>query len=218
MIRVDLHTHSEASKDGGITPEQYADLLRNEKLDVIAITDHDRIDFAKGMQKALGKDFIIVGQEITTNDGDIIGLYLTEPIESGLSVAEAITEIKSQGGLVYIPHPFEKVRKGISQETLNNIIEDVDIIETNNGRAVTKKYNIEAETFAVKNRKLSASSSDAHGIKGIGHSYTILQNRPSKETLLIELENASFVYKRPPITSYLYPKYNTLVKFLKGQG
>ena len=74
MYKVDLHTHSQASPDGGIRPEQYAQALATEKLDFIAITDHDRIDFALGMQKALGNK-IIVGQEITTSVGELIGLY-----------------------------------------------------------------------------------------------------------------------------------------------
>ena len=135
MFKVDLHTHSVASKDGGITPEQYADLLKSETVDIIAITDHDRIDFALGMRDALGKNRIIVGEEISTTDGEIIGLYLEKNIEPGLSAKETIKQIKKQGGLVYIPHPFEKVRHGLELETLEEIKNDIDIIESFNGRA-----------------------------------------------------------------------------------
>lgn len=216
MIRIDLHIHSEASIDGGITPEEFAEILRNEKLDVIAITDHNRIDFAKGMQKALGKDYIIVGEEITTSEGEIIGLYLTSQINPGMSMAETIQAIKSQGGLVYVPHPFEKVRKGIQENTLQEIVDSVDIIETNNGRALSKKHSIEAQTWAVKNKIFAAASSDAHGIAGIGHTYTTIKQRPTKSTLLSELADATFVHGRPPIRSLLYPKYNRLKNKLKG--
>jgi predicted metal-dependent phosphoesterase TrpH len=216
MIRIDLHTHSEASKDGGITPEQYAELLKNETLDVIAITDHNRIDFAKGMQKALGKDYIIVGEEISTTQGDIIGLYLSTAIEPGMSAVETVKAIKAQNGLVYIPHPFEKTRKGIQQTILHEIADMVDIIETNNGRALRKKHSVEAQTWSVKNKVSAAASSDAHGLAGVGHTYTAIAQRPNRHTLVHELENAAFTHNRPPLKSLIYPKYNLLKNKFKG--
>jgi len=216
MIRIDLHTHSEASRDGGISPNEYAELLKNEAIDVIAITDHNRIDFAKGLQKALGEEYIIVGEEITTTQGEIIGLYLESPIESGMSAQDTITAIKDQNGLVYIPHPFEKVRKGVHQDTLLGIADDVDIIETNNGRALTKKHSLQAQTWSVKNKVPGAASSDAHGIAGVGHTYTTIKERPTRETLITELQSATFVHGRPPLKSLLYPKFNRFKKLLKG--
>lgn len=218
MIRIDLHTHSEASKDGGLTPEEYADLLQNEILDVIAITDHDRIDFALGMQKALGSQFIIVGEEITTLDGEIIGLYLKKLVSPGMSAQKTIDAIHAQGGLVYIPHPFEKVRKGIQLEILNDLVGLIDVVETNNGRALSKKHSISAQTWSVKHKIPGVSSSDAHGRRGIGHSYTIINNRPTRASLVSELNDATFVHQLPPIRSLLYPKYNRYKKMLKGQG
>jgi predicted metal-dependent phosphoesterase TrpH len=218
MIRIDLHTHSEASKDGGLSPEEYAELLRNEILDVIAITDHNRIDFALGLQKALGPEYIIVGEEITTQQGDIIGLYLTSVIEPGMTAVNTADAIHAQNGLVYIPHPFEKIRKGLSAETLQEIADKIDIVETNNGRAVGNKNTILAQTWAVKNKAYAAASSDAHGRAGIGHTYTKLQNRPTKSSLLNELNEAIYVHGRPPLRSYLYPKYNRFKNLLKGQN
>lgn len=216
MIRIDLHTHSEASPDGGITPEQYAKLLESETLDVIAITDHDRIDFALGMQKALGSEYIIVGQEITTSDGEIIGLYLSSKIEPGMSADETVDAVHAQNGLVYIPHPFEKVRKGLQAETLQNIMHKVDIIETINGRALTKKHNAQSYTWATKHQVVACASSDAHGVKGIGKTYTMIQNRPTRNTLLSELQNATLAHSRPPLRSYFYPKINRLRQKFAG--
>jgi predicted metal-dependent phosphoesterase TrpH len=216
MIRIDLHTHSEASPDGGITPEEYADILRNEKMDIVAITDHDRIDFALGLQKALGNERIIVGEEITTKDGEIIGLYLSQTIEPGLSADETADAIHAQGGLVYIPHPFEKIRKGLQIDTLNFISEKVDIIEAHNGRSLNKKHSVEAETWAVKNKVAIASSSDAHGIAGIGHSYTTLAVKVTRQNLVAALQNATIISGRAPYRSLLYPKYNRLKNKFKG--
>jgi predicted metal-dependent phosphoesterase TrpH len=217
MIRLDLHSHSEASLDGGITPEQYAEILQNEILDVIAITDHNRIDFAKGMQKALGRERIIIGEEIATTDGEIIGLYLSTKIEPGMSAIETIDAIHAQNGLVYIPHPFEKHRSAIQLDKLNEITEMVDIIESYNGRALSNKHSVTANTWAVKNKIQSVASSDAHGLAGIGFTYTTIQNLPTKETLVLELQNANIAHNRPPIRSFFYPKYNRFKNYLKGQ-
>src|SRR5215467_13245977 len=100
---IDLHTHSIISQDGGITASQYEKVLQSGMLDCIAITDHNETSFARIMQKKLG-DRIIVGEEIETTEGEIIGLYLHETIPGGISVDEAIASIKHQGGLVYVPH------------------------------------------------------------------------------------------------------------------
>lgn len=216
MIRIDLHTHSEASPDGGITPEEYAKLLESETLDVIAITDHDRIDFAQGLQKALGAEYIIVGEEITTLDGEIVGLYLTSKVEPGQSAADTIKAIHAQNGLAYVPHPFEKVRKGIQAEVLQHLLDEVDILEVFNGRALTKKHGIESSTWATKHKIAAAASSDAHGLKGVGKTYSILENRPTKESLVFELQNATFAHSKPPVLSFLYPKINRLKQKLRG--
>jgi predicted metal-dependent phosphoesterase TrpH len=216
MIRIDLHTHSEASIDGGLSPENYADILREEKLDVIAITDHDRIDFAQGLQKALGEDRIIVGQEISTTDGDIVGLYLKEKIEPGLTAQKAIDAVKSQDGLVYIPHPYEKVRHGIKKDVLLEIIDKVDIIEAHNGRSMSKKTGVELETLGIKNDIAICGSSDAHGKRGIGYTYTTIDSKPTRKTLAGLLKNGTIVAKRPQLISYLNPKYNRLKNYIKG--
>jgi predicted metal-dependent phosphoesterase TrpH len=168
------------------------------------------------MQKALGAERIIIGEEITTQEGEIIGLYLSDMIKPGLTVEATIGAIKSQNGLVYVPHPFENIRKGIQPETLQRIIDQVDIIETNNGRAITKKHSIEAQTWAVKNKIAACASSDAHGLSGAGHTYTNINSRPTKETLIAELSEATFVNNKPSIRSYLYPKINKFKKALKG--
>jgi len=211
VFKVDLHTHSEASPDGGITAAQYAKALENELLDAIAITDHDRIDFALGLHKALG-DMIIVGQEITTSQGELIGLYLQQPIPAGKTAKQTAQLIKDQGGLVYVPHPFETVRKGIQKEVLDSIADMVDIVEVHNGRALSKKYAIAAATWAKLHNKAGASSSDAHGYKGLGHSYAIVQEVPSRGSLISTLKMTALAHRRAPAYTLLYPKMNRLSK------
>ncbi len=211
MFKVDLHTHSEASPDGGISPEQYARLLQNEVLDFIAITDHDRVDFALGLQKALG-DKIIVGEEITTVQGELIGLFLKEVVAPGHSAAETAHMIHDQGGLVYVPHPFETVRKGITKETLDGIAELVDIVEVHNGRALFQNFSAEAAAWAKLHGKAGASSSDAHGYRGVGHSYSILQEPAGRGSLAMALSMTQLAHRRAPLITLLYPKINRLKK------
>jgi len=211
MFKVDLHTHSEASPDGGISPEQYARALETEKLDYIAVTDHDRIDFALGLQKALG-DKIIVGEEITTTQGEIIGLYLKHPIGPGMNARDTAQEIHNQGGLVYIPHPFETVRKGIPIDVLDSISDLVDIVEVHNGRALAQNFGIKAATWAKLNGKPGASSSDAHGYRGLGHSYSIISESPSRGSLVGNIRMTSLAHRRAPLYTLLYPKLNRLSK------
>lgn len=211
MIKLDLHSHSTASPDGGISPDQYRQLLDDQIIDCIAITDHNRIDTALELQAQLGKS-IIVGEEITTTAGEIIGLFLSENIAPQLTPLATVQAIKAQGGVVYIPHPFETVRQGLSEATLDEIAEFVDVIEVHNGRAVFQNRGPRAAAWAKLHAKLWAASSDAHGVKGVGSTYTILEAIPTKHTILELLDKARPVAGRPPLISLLYPKLNRFRK------
>lgn len=213
MYKVDLHSHSVASPDGGISPEQYAKILETEALDYIAITDHDRVDFALGLQKALG-DKIIVGQEVTTSQGELVGLYLNKAIEPGMPAAQTAHAIHDQGGLVYVPHPFETVRRGLSRETLDSIAGLVDIVEVHNGRAWFQNFSPQAAAWAKMHGKAGASSSDAHGYHGTGYSYSILEEKPSRGSLAESLRMTHLAHRRAPLYTLLYPKMNRLKKSL----
>ena len=213
MYKVDLHTHSIASPDGGITPEQYAKALENESLDFIAITDHNRVDFALGLNKALG-DKIIVGEEITTTQGELVGLFLKEIVKSGQTAVETAHAIRNQGGLVYVPHPFETVRSGITREVLDTIVELVDIVEIHNGRAWFQNFSPTAAAWAKTNRKAGASSSDAHGFKGLGFSYSIVTEKPARGSLVDILRMTNLAHRRAPLSTLLYPKINRILKTL----
>lgn len=214
MYKVDLHTHSTASPDGGITAEQYQQLLADNVLDCIAITDHNTIGLALHLHKQLGNT-IIVGEEIDTRQGEIIGLFLKEAVPAGLDLADAIAAIKVQGGLVYLPHPFETVRKGISKHNLDPVAGFVDIVEVYNGRAVAQNKGPEATVWARLQQKPGAASSDAHGVKGVGTAFTTLSEPPTAKNLLKLLPTAHLTMKRPPIHSLLYPKLHRLRRRLK---
>ena len=207
MIKIDLHTHSVGSPDGGITLEEYSRLLDDKVLDMIAVTDHDSIEQALIIQSKLGPR-IIIGEEITSLEGEIIGLFLNQKVEPGLSAIKTVQAIKSQGGLVYIPHPFETVRKGITQSAIDSISDEIDIVEVYNGRAVFQNKGPQALTWARLHNKIGAASSDAHGLKGIGTTYSSVESVPTKESFLEVLKTVRLTTKRPPLLSLFYPKYN----------
>jgi len=208
MYKIDLHTHSQASPDGALSADDYRRMLASGKLDYIAVTDHNRIDFAVELQAQLGRQ-IIIGEEITTMQGEIIGLYLARAVSAGLSLTEAVTAIHEQGGLVYIPHPFETVRKGITTPDLSSIAAEVDIIETYNGRTLQNKAN-RAITWAAKHKVPGAASSDAHGWIGWGKTYSVLLDAPTRENLLEQLAMATGSHGSVGIRGRLYPKLNRL--------
>ncbi len=215
MYKVDLHTHSDASADGGITFEQYVRILDHEKLDFIAVTDHNTIKRAKDLHQSLG-DKIIIGEEISTVGGDIIGLFLEHVVAPQQSLIATVEAIKKQGGLVYIPHPFETVRKGISEDSLNHIASNVDIMEVYNARAFVQNRGPKAVTWARINEKSGAASSDAHGMKGLGTAYSVIEQKPTAQNLVELLARGHCEMQRPPLISLLYPKaHRAINKFKK---
>lgn len=209
-MKIDLHTHSVASPDGSLTEAHYRRMLAHG-LDYIAITDHNTTDFARRMQQQLG-EHIIVGEEIMTSEGEIIGLYLTADVPAGLSAADTVRAIAQQGGLVYIPHPFETVRKGIGTQALDAIAPNVAIIETHNGRAVLQNKTHAAQAWALAHDTPGAASSDAHGWHGWGKTYNIVSEAPTRDTLVSLLSAGRTVVGWPGVRGLLYPKFNKLRK------
>lgn len=206
MYKVDLHTHSQQSPDGSLRRADYQSILDRGLLDVIAITDHNSISFAQKLHTELGEK-IIVGEEITAREGEIIGLYLKEVVPAGLSAADTADRIHKQGGLVYIPHPFETVRKGLPLAALENISDAVDIIEVHNGRAIQNKSN-EAADWAKLYQLPGAASSDAHGKVGWGKTYSSIEEVPTRDTLAEQLMKATYTVGSPGLRGKLYPKFN----------
>ena len=213
---LDLHTHSYGSPDGGLSLNEYRRMLESGKLDVVAITDHGSIKTAQDIQAKLGElgERIIIGEEIKTTDGEIIGLYLNESIPEGMTPAETVVAIRAQAALVYVPHPFEKIRSGMSKAGLASILPDVDIVESFNGRAYGRnpEKKLRELTDYVDNIHWSyAASSDAHGGIGWGRTYSIVDTLPTKDSLVTLMKSASYSRKRVGL-GILYPKVNRIHK------
>lgn len=212
---IDLHTHSAASPDGSLDLQDYRSILQQGRLQFIAVTDHNTIDLAVKLQAQLG-NAIIVGEEITTGQGEIIGLYLSQSIPPQATALDAVRAIKKQGGLVYIPHPFETVRSGITAKALNQIADQVDIIEVHNGRAVFQNYAKEALAWAKAEGVPGAASSDAHGRIGWGRTYSIIGQMPTRENLVGQLGFAQLRRGFVGTRGIMYPKFNRIRKRFGG--
>ncbi len=213
MIRVDLHIHTIYSKDGFITPRGLIDRCKKKRIDCVAICDHNTIQGALQFKDEVFLK-IIVGEEIDTREGEIIGLFLKEEISSGLSLVETVKRIKDQNGLVYVPHPFDTFRKAsISVNALNQIFSYIDIVEVFNSRSLFSKSNKKALQFGKKNGFVLAVGSDAHTRYEIGNSYLDMEDFDTKEDFLENLKNAKLVTKRTSIFIRIWIKF---LKILHG--
>lgn len=216
MTRIDLHTHSTASPDGGLTLKDYRRALAG-RLDVIAVTDHNTISEALRIKGELGAA-IIVGEEVTTRQGEIIGLYLTEDIPPGLDALETAKRIKQQGGLVYIPHPYERLqRHGTNQSTLNQLLPLIDIIETFNGRSIGLAGRLRARRFARQYDLTEAAGSDAHGPAGLGRVARNIAQPPISDTLIKLLRGGTTHHRPRRLGAYLEPSRNRRRRIKSGQ-
>lgn len=207
--KLDLHTHSIISHDGGITADQYSQLLEKGILDVIAITDHNETRLAFEMAEKFGEK-IIVGEEISTKEGEIIGLFLSKTIPGNLTAKEVIKQIREQEGIVYIPHPFEVLRQGLKIETLQTIIHDIDIVEVFNARGRWRGKSNQAMEFSQKNNKIAASASDSHCYMGMGSSFCVVNEIPTKKTLINLLTKGELHKQFAPFFTYLCPAINKI--------
>lgn len=214
--KIDLHTHSRLSKDGGISDEEYLQLLDDGVLDVVAVTDHNQVAMALELYKERPEK-IIVGEEIMTREGEIIGLYLQELVPAGLGLAETIGLIHAQGGLVYIPHPFDPLRHGISEQQAMALLKHVDIWERFNARYITvgkRKGNEYAREFGIGHKLPLAASSDSHSRSAIGKTYAIVEELPTRETLTELLRSAEYVEVYANLYDRLVPGWNWMRKLL----
>jgi len=212
LLKLDLHTHSILSPDGSLQIKDFSDMLGNNKLDYIAITDHNTIDLAVEAFHQLGSR-IIVGEEIMTKDGEIIGLFLEKTILPGQNLRETIESIKEQKALVYLPHPFEKHRHGINEQSLSTLIKMIDIVECYNGRTLSFNNISKNKQMIKKYRLVGAASSDSHGRIGFGKTYSLVEGDLVDQSNLIEkLQTVKYHYRPAGLVARLYPSFNRLRK------
>jgi glycosyltransferase involved in cell wall biosynthesis len=194
MIDVDLHMHTDHSYDCATPVEVLLAEARARGLGAIAITDHNEISGAQTARALADGLKVIVGEEVKTADqGEVIGLFIEEKIPRGMSLQETIDEIKRQGGIVYVPHPFDRLHSVPDYEHLLGVLEGVDAIEVFNPRVAITEFNDEAVRFAAKYRIPAGAGSDAHVPQGLGSVRIRMRDFNGPEEFLESLRDADIV-------------------------
>lgn len=169
-LRVDMHSHTCVSYDCLSRYEAILETARARGIDRLVVTDHDAIEGALRM-RALDPERVIVGEEVKTAEGpDLIGIFLTELIPRRTPAREACERIRAQGGVVYVPHPFDLRRSG-GARLLDELADLVDVVEAHNARTWSRALNEKGEAWARANGKLLGAGSDAHSPGEIGRGY-----------------------------------------------
>jgi glycosyltransferase involved in cell wall biosynthesis len=213
LIDVDLHMHTDHSYDCATPVEVLLAEARARGLGAIAVTDHNEVSGAHEARAKASGIKVIVGEEVKTADqGEVIGLFIEERIPRGMTLQETIAEIRRQGGVVYVPHPFDRLHSVPDYEHLLTVLDDVDAIEIFNPRVAISEFNDEAVRFAAKYRIPAGAGSDAHVPQGLGSVRIRMRDFNGPEEFLESLRDADIV--RNP-ASLLYVQ---ALKFLQTKA
>ncbi len=171
-VRVDLHSHTMWSGDSTTTPEEIEESVVEAGLDVVCITDHHAIRGARELAERLPCR-VIIGEEMRTHAGEIIGLFLSERIPHGLPAGEAAGAIRAQAGLVYVPHPFDPTKRNLAEPALRELAAAglLDAIEVLNAKTSLRSLNERAAAFAAEHDLAAGAGSDGHVPYALGSAY-----------------------------------------------
>jgi hypothetical protein len=203
-VLADLHMHTAYSHDCSVSVPELLERAEAEGLDVIAVTDHNVLSGAlEAAELVRGRRLkVIPGEEVKTSQGEIIGLFLREEIPPGMTPAETVCAIHDQGGLVYLPHPFDRMHRILDAPTLHRLLAEIDIVEVYNARLLFESYNDEALRFARKYNLTMGAGSDAHVHQGVGTGAVRMRAWDTPEEFLLSLRTAE-VLRRPKSLLYL---------------
>lgn len=216
LIDIDLHMHTDHSSDCATPVEVLIETARDRGFGAIAITDHNEISGALAAAEVAARydDFkVIVGEEVkTAEQGEVIGLFIREKIPKGLTMAETISEIRRQGGLVYVPHPFDRLHSVPDYEHLLDIVEEIDLMEVFNPRVAISSFNEEAERFARKYDIIPAAGSDSHVAQGLGAVRVRVHDFEGPEEFLEAMREAEITRRHKNLV------YVQALKFIQTTG
>jgi predicted metal-dependent phosphoesterase TrpH len=204
-IVADLHMHTSWSHDCSIDALELVDHAEAEGLGAIAVTDHNVFGGAlEAVDHAAGRDLVVIpGEEVKTDThGEVIGLFLEGEIPRGMSFADTVAAIREQGGLVYVPHPFDRMHAIPGPKMLHRHLAEIDVLEVYNARLLFETYNDEALRFAQKYNLTMGAGSDAHVLQGVGTGAVRMRAFADPEEFLLSLRTAE-ILRRPKSLAYL---------------
>lgn len=176
MLRADLHNHTHFSPDSILAPEELVRRCVRAGITCVAVTDHNTVRGGLEVQRIVEAEGIaglrvIVGEEVRSADGEILGLFLNEDVPRGLTAEETIEVIRAQGGVVGVPHPFDNLRSALDAERMKALVAQIDFIESYNARVVFPDHNKKAGRFAAEHGLPVSAASDAHSPWEVGRAY-----------------------------------------------
>ncbi len=219
-MKVDLHIHTNYSPCSNLSLSKLIHICKQKGINYIAITDHNTIAGALQLKRILPSDNkllkIIIGEEITTLDGHIIGLFLKKEISPHMTLEKTISEIKKQGGLVFVPHPFDIFRDSrIGFKKFKKIANQVDIIEIFNGRTIFFWNDKKAKKMSKKYNIISATGSDSHTKWELGRIYTEIENFTSPSDFLQKLKKGKIKTGSTLFYPYIISIWEKILSLLK---
>ncbi len=215
QIGIDLHMHTDHSPDCATPVRTLLETARDQGLGAIAITDHNVVSGAleaREIADEVGIKVIVAEEVKTAEQGEVIGLFIEEKIERGMTMAETIAEIRRQGGLVYVPHPFDRLHSVPDYEHLLNMVDEIDILEVFNPRVTLTAFNEEAERFATKYRIVPGAGSDSHVAQGLGSVMIRVHDFDGPAEFLEAMRDADIVRKHKNLV------YVQALKFIQTSG
>ena len=215
-LKLDMHTHSEYSPDSRTPLEAQAKALVDKGINVVCATDHNTIEGALRLRELATSLRVIVGEEVTSRDGEIIGLFLEKPIPRGLSADETIARIHDQGGIVSVPHPFSRNRLyHMKRSALERLWQQIDCIEVFNAREAFAADNLRAAAFAKEHNIPGAVGSDAHRTSEIGRAWLEIDEFTDQQSFVQAVRNGSVHGSLTGSAIHLATRYDVFRKWLK---
>jgi len=213
-IKTIIHIHTDYSADSDISLDHLAHYATANGVGCLAVTDHDTIEGAKRMRHAAGVK-VIVGEEVSTRDGHLIGLFLEEHIRPGMTARDAALAIKEQGGLVLVPHMYARVFGCGLRGVAGQILDLIDAVEINNGQSFTSRPDHLAFRFADRHGLVKFVGSDTHLPCSIGPCYQEMTDFNTPAQFLRSLAEATLVTGYHPLR-YVLPMYYRAARHLLG--
>ena len=214
-VRLDMHTHSEYSPDSRTPLAAQAAALKAAKIDVVCATDHNTIEGALRLREMADGIRVIVGEEISSRDGEIIGLFLEKVVPRDLSGEETIARIHDQGGIVSVPHPFSRNRLyHLRRDALERLWPQIDCLEIFNAREAFAADNLRAAAFAMERKIPGAVGSDAHRVSEIGRAWLEIDDFADRDEFIESVRGGEVHGRLTGSAIHLATRYDVFRKWL----